>query len=263
MGPNAEEIVNKLAPRIESFFHRHHQDPAVRSTFGYFSSHPVAPLNRKRLLSILQVLQSRGSLLPPVHGAPPEGRPMRVLDLACGGGVITCAIAALGFRAVGVDFSAEELRMARLFAFEETLDGVFLQADLLTETPWESSWEKNVEQTLGGKPDAVVLAYALHHFADPGKLLKRLSAWVQPGTLLVINEENPRSPLFRLKHKVRGLIQHDTETEFHQSHDEWRRLLEAHGFKAAQTPTGLDLLPGLGRLRPEKCWSLVFTAQRG
>ncbi|MCM2279512.1 MAG: class I SAM-dependent methyltransferase [Oligoflexia bacterium] len=260
MALTAEDVVNKLSLRIESFFHRHHQDPAARNSFGYFSSHPVAPLNRKRLLAMLRALQDWRKRHPSQNGEP---RPLRVLDLACGGGIITCAIAALGLRTVGVDANPEELRMARLFAFEEALDGVFLEADLLEDQPGKLPWEVAVERTLGGKPDAVVLAYALHHFSDPDKLLSRLSAWLEPGTLLLINEENPLSPLFRLKHRVRGVIQRDTAGEFHRSHAQWRALLESTGFVSVAPPAGLDFFPGLGRLRPESCWSLVFTAQRG
>ena len=180
-----------------------------------------------------------------------------MLDLGCGGGLITCTIAALGHQALGLDLSEDEVRMARLFATEEALPGKFLRADLLGD----SDWEKKSEEILGGKPDLVTLAYALHHLPEVGCVIGRLSRWLEPESLLLVNEENPRSPLFRLKHLVRTWIQKDTEAEWHRSFDGWKSILRDSGFAVALPPTGADPIPALGRLLPDRCWSLVLTAR--
>ena len=240
--------VNNILSRAASFRERHKNDRTVQLTFGYFTHHPVAPLNKKRLRYMLENLQKRSGEL---------GRPLRVLDLACGGGLITCAIAALGHRTLGMDLSTDEIRWAQAFAHEENLNGMFVQADLLGP----DSWERTAEEILGGKPDVITLAYALHHLPDVEAFVSRLSRWLDAGAQLLINEENPDAPLFRLKHRVRTWIQKDTDVEWHRTYLGWKQLLESARFETG-LPKGADILPGLGQMMPEKCWSLVFTAHK-
>lgn len=235
----------------QRFYARHRNQPEVRRTFGYFTHHPVAPLNQRRLRVLLEELDQE-------RHERTEKRPLRILDLACGGGLITAAIASLGNRTLGVDLDPAEIRLAQLFTSEERLDGVFMRADLIQEQDWET----RVEQTLGGKPDVVTMAYALHHLPQVEQFLERLGRWLPSGAALIVNEENPESPLFRLKHRVRGVIQKDTETEWHRSFDGWRTALRSAGFETARGPRGLDFIPGLGRLAPLRCWSLVFMARK-
>jgi hypothetical protein len=127
----------------------------------------------------------------------------------------------------------------------------------------DSGWEASVTQVLGGKPDVITLAYALHHLPGVESFVARLTRWLDPGAMLLVNEENPRSPLFRLKHVVRTFLQHDTEEEWHRSFPEWRAMLERNGFSVPARPVGVDLLPGLGSMWPGGCWSLVFSAEKG
>src|SRR4051812_5283874 len=95
-----------------SFLRRHPQEKSVSTTYGYFVTHPVAPLNRKRLGMMLARIEEISRQ---------KARSLRVLDLACGGGLITCAIGALGHRVLGLDLSPEEIHLARLFSQEEKL----------------------------------------------------------------------------------------------------------------------------------------------
>jgi len=243
-----KKVTNETLKHAASFLRRHSKDPRVGSTYGYFTRHPVAPLNRKRLILLLEQLDSISEELK---------RSLRVVDLACGGGIITCAIAMGGHRALGLDLSSEEIHLAKLFALEEGLEGVFQQTDLMQE----ESWEAQAELILGGKPDVVVLAYALHHLPDAEAFIERVSRWLPPGARLLINEENPESALFRLKHRVRTWIQKDTETEWHRSYEQWKKMIEARQFQVAPA-LGADLMPGLARVAPGQSWSLVFTADR-
>lgn len=240
------ETVKTLIERADRFIKNHPSEKALGPTYGYFTRHPVAPLNRKRLRMMLERLDRYRDALK---------RPLRVLDLACGGGLITCAIAARGHRVLGLDLSVDEIRLARLFAQKESLNGMFLQTDLL-QNP---NWEKMVEETLGGPPDVITLAYALHHLPGVEGFVERVSKWLPNGAVLLINEENPESPVFRLKHRVRTWIQKDTETEWHRTFAGWKEILEARGFRVDAVPQGADLLPWIG---PLKSWSLVFSAER-
>lgn len=246
---SVEQTLARTLENAALFAARHSTDPSVGPTYGYFTSHPVAPLNKKRLKLMLEKLQLRSQQV---------GGPLRVLDLACGGGLITCSVAELGHRVLGLDLSAQEIRLANLFAREQKLGGSFWQADLMAD----AKWEKTVEDTLGGKPHVVLLAYALHHFPQVEPFVERLGRWLDPGAQLLINEENPRSPMFRLKHVVRSFIQKDTETEWHRSYEGWKSLLEKSGFKLDQPLLGADPLVGLSQMLPSRCWSLVFVAER-
>lgn len=246
--PSEQSASSRTLQSAASFLQRHANEKGVSLSYGYFTKHPVAPLNRKRLTMLLKQIQEQSAKL---------GRPLRILDLACGGGIITCAAAELGHRALGIDLSQEEIRLAKLFAQEERLNGVFLQKDLLLDT----SWETTVEEILGGKPDLVILAYALHHLPRVEEFTDRLSKWLAPGAVLLINEENPDAPLFRLKHRVRTWIQKDTEQEWHRTWSGWKQMLEHHGFDTT-APKGADILPAVGKLVPLKSWSLIFTARK-
>jgi 2-polyprenyl-3-methyl-5-hydroxy-6-metoxy-1,4-benzoquinol methylase len=244
----ARQAVDSTLRRAAAFLARHPSEKEVHRTYGYFTRHLVAPLNQKRLTLILSALSQRSEEL---------GRPLKVLDLACGGGVITCAVATMGHRALGMDLSPEEIRLAKLFAQEEKLGGLFWQTDLLQD----AFWEKTAEETLGGKPDAVVLAYALHHLPQVEFFVDRLSRWLPQGTLVLVNEENLGAPLFRLKHVVRTWLQADTEVEAHRNFQGWKELLETRGFKVSGW-VGTDILPGISRISPRNCWSLVFSATK-
>ena len=58
------------------------------------------------------------------------GRPARVLDLCCGPGLYTAALARLGHECIGIDFSPASIRYARQRASEEGLRCLYVQADV-------------------------------------------------------------------------------------------------------------------------------------
>lgn len=253
----AIETTHQLLGRARAFYRQNKDLPSISPTFRYFTQHPVARLNKKRLRAILKIIAAQQDEL---H------RPLRVMDLACGGGLVAASIASLDNRVLGMDQSREEIELAQKFASgfsDQPLSGFlrFLQVDLIRD----SAWEREAEKLLGGPPDVIVLAYALHHLPQLDLFLARLSRWLPPTTILLINEENPHSPTFRLKHWIREWIQKDTEEENHHTYGEWKHLLESHHFRVAP-PRGLDLLPGIGHLlgifQPLLCWSLVFTAMK-
>lgn len=242
------DTVNDILLQADAFFRLHKGEPSVEATFKYFTDHPVAPLNRKRLAMLLESVEQH---------ADRAGRRLRVLDLACGGGLITCAIAQLGHRSLGLDLSPKEVGWAYRFAADGKHSGDFAVVDLI-EDP---AWERSVEATLNGKPDIVVLAYALHHLPRVEEFVARLGRWLDADSRLVINEENPQSPMFQLKHAIRTWVQKDTDVEWHRTYRGWRKILDERGFQT-MSPGGADVVPGLATIAPGLCWSLVFTARR-
>lgn len=235
---------DRALDRARSFIRERGDDPAIRDTFCYFTSHPLARLNRRRLIALVQRTLEETRRL---------GRPPRVLDLACGGGLIAETIATTGATTLGLDLNAHEIELASAFASAAT----FETADLIED----SAWERRVEVVLGGPPDIVVLAYALHHLPRVEGFVARLGTWLPAGALVLVNEENPRSPLFRAKHLFRTWVKRNTETEWHRTYGGWARLLSEARFEV-EAPAGYDPIRVLGTLAPQRCWSLVFGARR-
>ncbi len=223
-------------------------DPELRRrlgpTFEYFTTHPVAPLNRRRLELLLERIHAVDS--------------PRVLDLACGAGLITGAISRLGGKVLGLDISPSEIELARKFTAFGKYSAQFDTIDLMSDP----NWYAQATAALGGAPHFVVMAYALHHLPGVERFVAELSAKLPPGTVVLVNEENPHSPLFRLKHLVRGFLQGDTEQEWHRTRGGWARLFRDAHFKDQARTRGVDPLPGLAALLPAACWSLVFEFER-
>lgn len=225
------------------------QSPSSQNTFGYFTRHPVAPINQRRLAQLLKLLGQ-------------EQPRQRVLDLACGAGLITSALALLSqytdshHRVIGADLNADEIELAKRFAHTTGSGAVFEVLDAMVP----QSWAK-IESLLEGPPSIVILAYALHHFPDASLFIETMSRALKPGAKLIINEENPEAPLFRLKHWVRTWLQKDTEVEHHQTYSGWKSLLDRHGFEVSD-PVGIDIAPIDPWGPVKRRWSLVFTATK-
>ena len=66
-----------------------------------------------------------------IHRFLCQGRPKRILDLACGPGSYCHRLAALGHRCTGVDISPAAIEYARQQAREQNLSCDFIEADLL------------------------------------------------------------------------------------------------------------------------------------
>jgi 2-polyprenyl-3-methyl-5-hydroxy-6-metoxy-1,4-benzoquinol methylase len=242
----AARVAEAVLADARRFAVQHASSPGIGTTYRYFTDHPVAPLNRRRLEALLEAIQTVSE---------EKARPLRVFDVACGGGLIACAIAARGHSTLGVDLSESEIAFAQEFATNTGSRARFLTLDVI-EDP---RWEERAAAALGGAPDVVTLAYALHHLPRVGEFVARLSTWLNPSAVLVVNEENPWSPLFQLKHRVRGLIQKDTDVEWHRSYRSWAQLLAKSGF-VVSAPRGFDVVPVLPAILPAVSWSLVFRA---
>ncbi len=110
--------------------------------------------------------------------APLEGK--RVLDFACGAGVLSAWLAARGAEVVGVDVSPGAIQRARQLAW---LLG--LRATFTTE---------GLEQLPAGSFDAAVGEYALHH-VDLEVVAPRLRALLAPGATASFVETMALNPV--------------------------------------------------------------------
>lgn len=94
----------------------------------------------------------------------------RVLDVGCGGGILTEALATCGARVTGIDLAHEALLVARLHAVESelTIDYQETTAEALAETE-------------AGTFDVVTCLELLEHVPDPASVVRACARLVRPG----------------------------------------------------------------------------------
>jgi len=111
----------------------------------------------------------------------------RVLDVGCGGGLLSEAMAASGAHVTGIDLATEALQVARLHLLESRLQVEYrhLSAEELTE-----------EQP--GAFDAVTCMELLEHVPDPGSLVSACAALTRPGGHVVFSTINRNAKSFML-----------------------------------------------------------------
>jgi 2-polyprenyl-6-hydroxyphenyl methylase / 3-demethylubiquinone-9 3-methyltransferase len=114
----------------------------------------------------------------------------RVLDVGCGGGILSDAMARKGAQVVGIDLAAKALRVAQLHALEAQTPNVQYR---------EISAESLAEQEPEGF-DVVTCMEMLEHVPDPASIVRACSRLVKPGGWVFIStiNRNPKSFLFAI-----------------------------------------------------------------
>jgi 2-polyprenyl-6-hydroxyphenyl methylase / 3-demethylubiquinone-9 3-methyltransferase len=94
----------------------------------------------------------------------------KVLDVGCGGGILTEALAKEGARATGIDLSRDSIEAAKVHAAQQGLN-----IDYRYE---------NIEETASkyaGQFDAITCMEMLEHVPEPGKVIDACSRLLKPG----------------------------------------------------------------------------------
>jgi 2-polyprenyl-6-hydroxyphenyl methylase/3-demethylubiquinone-9 3-methyltransferase len=114
-----------------------------------------------------------------------EGK--RALDVGCGGGILTEALARAGARVTGIDLSEKALSVARLHQLES---GVEVEYRLLAAEALAAEAPASF--------DVVTCMELLEHVPDPGSIVAACGALAKPGGLVVFStlNRNPKSYLF-------------------------------------------------------------------
>ena len=120
--------------------------------------------------------------------APLAGK--EVLDIGCGGGILSDAMARKGASVTGIDLSVKALRVAQLHALE-------------VGTPNLSFREISAEDMAHERPgafDVVTCMEMLEHVPDPASVVKACSTLVKPGGWVFFStiNRNPKSFLFAI-----------------------------------------------------------------
>jgi len=109
---------------------------------------------------------------------------LNLLDLGCGGGLVSIPLARMGAEVCGIEASHEAIGAARAYATQAGLDVAFevATAEALAEC--------------GRRFDLVVALEIVEHAADAGAFLAAAEALVEPGGALIVSTIN-RTPKAR------------------------------------------------------------------
>ena len=120
--------------------------------------------------------------------APLKGQ--RVLDVGCGGGILTDSMARRGATVLGIDLAGKALKVAQLHALEAQTAGVQYREI--------SAEELAAEQP--GSFDVVTCMEMLEHVPDPSSVVKACSSLVKPGGYVFFStiNRNPKAFLFAI-----------------------------------------------------------------
>jgi len=107
----------------------------------------------------------------------------RVLDVGCGGGILSEALAAAGAQVTGIDLAPRVLDVARLHLHESNLQVDY--REIAVET---------LAQESPGAFDAITCMEMLEHVPDPGSVIAACATLLKPGGRLFQSTLN-RTPL--------------------------------------------------------------------
>ena len=112
----------------------------------------------------------------------------RVLDVGCGGGILSDAMARAGANVLGIDMSAKALGVAQLHALEVQTQGIGFREitaeDLADEQP--------------GQFDVVTCMEMLEHVPDPASVVQACAKLVKPGGHVFFSTINRNPKAFML-----------------------------------------------------------------
>lgn len=188
--------------------------------------------------------------------APAPLSELRILDIGCGGGLLSEALARMGASVVGVDASERNVKTAMTHADE---------SDLSVEYRWGAA-EGLAEA--GETFDAVMNMEVVEHVAEPETFLRVCGGLVRPGGMMVVSSINRTVKAFGLAivgaEYVLGWLPRGTH-QFSKlvKPGEVVAALAPDGF-IASTPAGLEYSPlgGAWRISSDPSVNYMMTLAR-
>ena len=112
-----------------------------------------------------------------------------VLDVGCGGGILTEAMAAAGANVTGIDMADAPLTVAKLH-----------QAESGADVSYEQSTAEAIAATRSGEFDVVTCLEMLEHVPDPAQVVGSCAELVKPGGHVFFStiNRNPKSFVFAI-----------------------------------------------------------------
>jgi 2-polyprenyl-6-hydroxyphenyl methylase/3-demethylubiquinone-9 3-methyltransferase len=116
--------------------------------------------------------------------APLAGK--RVLDIGCGGGILTESMAVLGAQVKGIDLSTKALGVAKLHGIESGI-----------KVDYEAISAEDLAAREPGSFDVVTCMEMLEHVPDPAQVVQACQTLVKPGGMVFFStiNRNPKAYL--------------------------------------------------------------------
>ncbi|ANN67928.1 bifunctional 2-polyprenyl-6-hydroxyphenol methylase/3-demethylubiquinol 3-O-methyltransferase UbiG [Bordetella bronchialis] len=113
----------------------------------------------------------------------------RVLDVGCGGGILSESMAAEGADVTGIDLAEKSLKVARLHGLESGI-----------KVEYRAVPVEQLAQEQPGRYDVVTCMEMLEHVPDPASVIRACSTLVQPGGWVFFStlNRNAKSFLFAI-----------------------------------------------------------------
>lgn len=115
---------------------------------------------------------------------------LKVLDIGCGGGILSETLAKRGAEVTGIDMTDAPLQVAKLHALDQGVENVqyrqMTAEDLAAEAP--------------GQFDVITCMEMLEHVPDPSQILKACNTLLKPGGKAFFStiNRNPKAWLFAI-----------------------------------------------------------------
>lgn len=179
----------------------------------------------------------------------------RVLDIGCGAGHLSFALATLAAEVVAVDPSEGMLRTVAQAATEKSLSNIRTVQAQAEQLPWADACF-----------DVVATRYSAHHWLDLPRALADMRRVVRPGGwVLVIDIEGHEDALVDTHLQTLELLRDRSHVRDH-SPSQWAPLLRAAGFDPLQHqswPSTLEWDSWVTRMRtPAQGVAMIRTLQR-
>jgi 2-polyprenyl-6-hydroxyphenyl methylase/3-demethylubiquinone-9 3-methyltransferase len=163
-------------------------DPIELAKFGALAARwwdptsefkPLHDINPLRLNHIDQLVGLKGK---------------RVIDVGCGGGILSESMALKGANVTGIDLSEKPLKVAQLHKLESLAAGKSLVLEYKLIGAEEIAAER------AGQYDCVACMEMLEHVPDPASTIRACAALAKPGGWLFFStiNRNPKSFLFAI-----------------------------------------------------------------
>jgi len=113
----------------------------------------------------------------------------KILDVGCGGGILSESMAKRGAAVTAIDMGKAPLSVARLHALESELDIDYRQITV-----------EELAEEMPGTFDAVTCMEMMEHVPDPSSVIKACKTLVKPGGSVFFStiNRNPKSYLFAI-----------------------------------------------------------------
>ena len=148
----------------------------------------------------------------------------RILDVGCGGGILTEAMAARGWQMTGVDLSPKSIEVARRHAEESGVE-VEYQVGSAYELPFDDA-----------SIDAVVISDVLEHLHDLPRSVREIARVLKPRGVMAFDTIN-RTPLSYVLMIV--LAQGVLRLAPPRTHD-WRMFIKPEELRAVMDEQGIS-----------------------